>query len=160
MYPASKLCGELLVNTYADLFDVTNIRFFFIYGKGQNETMLIPRLFSSIVEGTPIKLQGENGLLLNPVYAIDAAQAVNAALNLEGANTINVAGKDIVTLREVGEMIGSNLGLEPCFELNGTDESPSLVADISKMTQMLGLPQVGFKTGISDYCRGRIETTL
>ena len=48
-YLNSKLCAEMLLNTFARYFETfTIIRPFFIYGKEQNETMLIPRLINSI----------------------------------------------------------------------------------------------------------------
>lgn len=157
LYPASKLSGELLVNAYAGLFNVANLRFFFIYGRGQNASMLIPRLVDSVDRGLPITLQGDEGLSLNPVHASDAARAVVAALALDGAHAINVAGKDIVTLRQVGEIIGTHLGKPPQFDIQPAPQSPSMVADISRMQALLGSPVTSFADGIADYCRHRSE---
>lgn len=157
MYPASKLCGELLVNAYAGLFNVVNLRFFFIYGRGQHESMLIPRLVSSVSQGVPITLQGDSGLLLNPVHASDAARAVVAALGLEGKHAINVAGKDVVTLRQVGEWIGRELGIAPKFECRTAQASPNMVADIALMHSLLVSPEVSCQQGLADYCQSYLE---
>ncbi|WP_161595140.1 NAD-dependent epimerase/dehydratase family protein [Mariprofundus erugo] len=152
MYPASKLCSELLVNAYAGLFSVVNLRFFFIYGKGQSDSMLMPRLVNSVYQGAPITLQGENGLSLNPVHASDAAKAVIAALSLDGAHAINVAGRDIVTLRQIGEWIGSNLGVAPKFDCRAEQKAPNMVADIEQMSRHLLSPEIACHHGIADYC--------
>ena len=62
-YLNSKLCAEMLLNTFAKYFDTFSIiRPFFIYGKEQNETMLIPRLINSIKNEKQITIFGEEGL--------------------------------------------------------------------------------------------------
>jgi len=101
LYPASKLCSELLVNSYQSLFNAINLRFFFIYGRGQENSMLIPRLLNSVREEKPISLAGESGLRINPVHATDAASAVVRCLDLEDSATINIAGPDTVSLKNL-----------------------------------------------------------
>jgi len=156
-YPASKQCGELLVNAYGGLFNVVNLRFFFIYGRGQSESMLIPRLVHSVQNGLPITLQGNDGLSLNPVHASDASKAVIAALELEGTHSLNVAGEDVVTLRKVGELIGISLGKTPEFDARQDQQAPSMEADITRMCQCLGRPQKGISEGLADYCNYYLE---
>ena len=67
-YLGSKACGEILVQSYASIFQVTIIRPFFIYGPGQNRSMLIPRLMDLVSSGKPISLQGRAGIRINPVH--------------------------------------------------------------------------------------------
>ncbi len=152
LYPASKLCSELLVNSYRSLFNIVNLRFFFIYGRGQDESMLIPRLINSVKRGNQITLQGNDGLLLNPVHASDAAMAVKRALDLNGAHTFNIAGNEIFSLRKVGDIIGDILGIEPVFLVNEAQQPQSYEADISAMKELLHVPAMSFHDGIADYC--------
>ena len=44
-YLGTKSCCEILINSYASVFDVVILRPFFVYGPGQNQSMLMPRLF-------------------------------------------------------------------------------------------------------------------
>ena len=155
-YPVSKQCGELLVNSYAKLMHTINLRFFFIYGKGQEKGMLIPRLVESVFSGNEILLQGKDGLRINPIYASDAAMAVKRCLQLNEPYTMNVAGQEAVSLRQIGEIIGCRLGKSPVFEENQSDSSEDLVADISKMKRLLGSPKVNIEAGIAEYCNGLI----
>jgi nucleoside-diphosphate-sugar epimerase len=101
-YLNSKLSAEMLLKNYASLFETfAIIRPFFMYGVGQNETMLIPRLISSVQNEKEITLNGQNGIKINPIYVTDAANAVAKILELQGEFIINIAGKEAVSLKEL-----------------------------------------------------------
>jgi len=149
-YAASKLAGEILARSYSSLMDVSILRFFFIYGAGQKGDMLIPRLVSSVREGEPVRIQGEEGLTINPIHAVDAAEAVRAALRREASETLNVAGAETLSLKAICDTIGRKLGTAPQYEFNSGQEPPALIADISAMTAALGPPSRSFEEGIDD----------
>ncbi|MBI6546612.1 MAG: NAD-dependent epimerase/dehydratase family protein, partial [Cyanobacteria bacterium NC_groundwater_1444_Ag_S-0.65um_54_12] len=65
-YLGTKLGSEVLAESYTPYLTVIVLRFFFVYGPGQRKEMLIPRLIQSVREGSPITLQGENGIRINP----------------------------------------------------------------------------------------------
>lgn len=146
-YLSTKFCSELLVQSYGTFFNTDILRFFFVYGKEQREDMLIPRLVKSVKQGLEITLQGEQGIKINPVYVQDAAKAVAACLSLKGNNRINVAGSEIFNLKSICEAIGKQLGKEPVFKIQDT-EPKHLVADISRMKELLVEPEISFEEGI------------
>lgn len=150
-YLSTKLCSEILAENYTSFMNVIVLRFFFVYGVGQHRGMLIPRLVQAVIDGKPITLQGPEGLHLNPIYVSDAATAIQRALALQGSYTINIAGPEVLNLRQIGEIIGRAVGKAPCFEVQSVSQPQSLVGDISKMTCLLGQPQLGFETGIRTY---------
>lgn len=138
-YLGSKACGEILVQSYASVFDVVVVRPFFIYGPGQKRSMLIPRLFDSVATGRPITLQGDSGIRINPIHVNDAASAVAAALDLDRSATFNIAGPDVLSIREICEGMGHYLGIRPVFaQLQG--EPTDLIADIAAMRRYLHEP--------------------
>ena len=148
-YLGSKLCGEILAQNYSQLMDVTIMRFFFMYGLGQRRTMLIPRLIDNVRNNTPINLQGSIGIRINPVHVSDGVKALSAALNLEGSHTINIAGPEVLSLREIGEIIGRRLGRSPIF--NVTDaQPPNLIGNIEAMQSLLHNPTVALEAGIEE----------
>jgi len=138
-YLGSKACGEILVQSYASIFKVVVVRPFFIYGPGQRCDMLIPRLFSSIATGKSVTLQGERGIRINPVHVDDAAAAIAAALNLDESATFNIAGPEVLSVRDICEGMAHYLGVEPVFEKR-PGESSDLIADISAMRISLHNP--------------------
>ena len=148
-YLGSKLCGEILSNSYIDVFQVIVLRFFFIYGNRQQAGMLIPRLMSNISSKKPISLQGKNGIYINPVHVQDAIAAVIAALSTEKSQTFNIAGPDIVSIRELSEAMGNYLKVKPIFQkIHGAPKN--LIGDNTKMIDLLVKPYRRIKDCLSD----------
>jgi nucleoside-diphosphate-sugar epimerase len=156
-YLVSKLCSEMLVQAYAHLFETVILRYFFVYGAGQRRSMLIPRLIDRVRNGEAIALQGEDGVRINPTHVADAAAATARAVQVSGSHTINVAGPETLSMREIGEAIGKAVGREPRFSV--TDSAPKhLVGDITRMRELLGPPRVRLAQGLqrmleSDHVR-------
>ncbi len=148
-YLGSKLCGEVLVQNYSQLMDVTTLRFFFMYGEGQRRAMLIPRLIDSVRNATPISLQGSDGIRINPIHVSDAVIALRALLKQNGSHTINIAGPSTLTLKQIAETIGDEVKRKPVF--NYTDGEPThLIGDTTAMQRLLHTPQILFKNGVKD----------
>lgn len=148
-YLGSKLCGEILVKNYSKLMDVATLRFFFMYGAGQRRTMLIPRLIDSVRNASPISLQGEDGIRINPIHVSDAFIAVRALLKQSGSYTINIAGPSILSLKQIAEMIGDELKIKPIFNYS-KGEPTHLIGDIAVMKELLHEPKILFRNSIKD----------
>ncbi|MCB1562207.1 MAG: NAD(P)-dependent oxidoreductase [Alphaproteobacteria bacterium] len=148
-YLGSKLCGEILAQNYTKHMDVSILRFFFLYGKRQNRSMLLPRLVDNIREGRPLYLQGREGLALNPIHVSDAALCLEKSLTLEGSQTINIAGKDTYSLKAIATMIENLTGTTPLFE-HTDGKARNLLADISLMGQYFGAPKIPLAEGLKD----------
>lgn len=153
-YLASKQCSELLAGSYTDCFTVVILRFFFVFGPGQKNSMLIPRLMDSIKLGKPITLQGGEGIRLNPIFVDDASTAICQALDLPQSHIINVAGPEVLNMREIGNLIGQAVGREPIFHIDRNAIPHHLSGDITKMCQLLGSPRVRFADGLRLLFRG------
>ncbi len=149
-YLSSKLCSEILAENYASFMNIIMLRFFFVYGRGQKRSMLIPRLVDNVAAGRTVTLQGQDGIRINPVHVSDAARAIRAAIDLEGCHRINVAGPDTLSLREICETIGSKVGKAPAFEVNAAASTGNLIGDIESMKKLLVEPQMHFAEGVID----------
>jgi nucleoside-diphosphate-sugar epimerase len=152
-YLASKWTGELLAAAYSRLLDVTVLRIFFCYGPGQHREMLMPRLVCSVRDGLPIKLAGKDGLRINPIFVDDAAALVARLVECNGPPVVNIAGPREISLRAVCEIAGRVLGKDPIFESDGTIESPSLLADISRLQAEVSSPLVEPQEGLARLVR-------
>jgi nucleoside-diphosphate-sugar epimerase len=163
-YAASKLASEMLAGAYAGEFrGLTILRPFFIYGPGQEQGMLVPRLITSVREGTAVKLAGKDGFRFTPLFVADAVAAVTAGLSGRGSHVINIGGPEVLTLRSACHDIGRVVGREPLFESNDA-EPGDLVPDLSRMRALLGEPQVRFADGLrgmlSPLASGTVGTTV
>lgn len=148
-YLGSKLCGEILTQNYSSFFDVIILRFFFMYGKNQKRDMLIPRLIDNVRDGREVILTGQNGISLNPIHVSDAAQAMKSTLNLKGSHTLNVAGPETLSIRDISNEIASQVNLIPKFIISDTP-ALNIVANIDAMKRDLYIPQIRFSEGVRE----------
>ena len=149
-YFAGKRSSELLANQYASQFNVATLRFFFVYGAGQPKEMLMPRLAANIQKGQPVLLQGQDGIRINPIHVDDAVLAVERCLSLAESRVLNIAGPEVLTLREIAEIMGAYLARAPVFTVDKIAVPNHLVADVARMTRALGAPEIGVKAGIAE----------
>jgi UDP-glucose 4-epimerase len=148
-YLGSKVSCEALASSYTQFMNIMILRFFFIYGHGQNRSMLIPRLIDNVRNDKPIAIQGENGLRLNPIHVSDASAAVVAALSNGNSGICNVAGPEVLSLRELCMQIEPLVGRKVIFEAmpgNPID----VVGDVSMMSAHLHKPTVLPRDGLKD----------
>jgi UDP-glucose 4-epimerase len=122
------------------------VRPFFVYGPGQQANRFIPGLLSRIRAGQPVRLAGNDGIRLNPIYVDDAVELLRGALELEGSETLNMAGPRVHSIREIAEMIGAEVGANPTFDV--TEPANDLVASVERLTQKLGPPTVTMPEGL------------
>lgn len=148
-YLGTKLSCEALAFSYEAFMKIMNLRLFFVYGRGQKRSMLIPRLIDNIRYGRPISLQGETGPSLNPIHVSDAAAAVVAALSCTTSGTYNVAGPQVFTLRELCKEIEQIVEKKAIFE-SIPGKPPNLVGDIARMKIFLHVPTVRVSDGLRD----------
>lgn len=70
-------------------------------------------LVQSVLDGRPIVLHGQDGIRINPTYVADAVTAIEADLVLEGSHKINIGGPEVLTMRQIGEMIAGKQSAKP-----------------------------------------------
>lgn len=148
-YTRSKVAAELLLHAYSDYFSTISLRFFSLYGLGLAKGMLLERMVSVLIQGAPITLSGEDGFAFNPLHVREAAFAVGAALRLKGHHAINVAGPQVLTLGAACRAMGQALECAPNFVYAGEDWR--MVADISRMCDMLCTPRINAVDGLAEY---------
>ena len=149
-YLGTKQCSEIILDNYSPLLQVIQLRLFFVYGKGQRKDMLVPRLIDNIENGVPLRLQGAFGITINPTHVSDAVTAIKASLGLIGSHKINVAGPELLTMKEIGDIIGNLIQKQPQFIFE-EKEAKNLIGSITNMSKKLVKPQIKFKDGIKDF---------
>ncbi len=147
-YLDSKLSADLLLRNFHSYFEsFAIIRPFFIYGEKQDHSMFIPRLFHNIKNKREIFLSGDEGIIINPIYVEDAANAIGNLLRLKGNYVINIAGDEELSLKELCFKMAYIVGEEPIFK-NIYKQNPHLNADISVMKKLLYQPKVLLDEGL------------
>ena len=154
-YLRSKRIAELLLEDYGDWFSTVAIRPFFVYGPGSGQ-MLVSRLARQILDGQEIVVEGDPGLRVNPIFADDAAAAFEAALGLTGAEVVNVAGREVISIGELARMLAEALGRDATtVRHEGAGPDGDLIADTGRMRTALGVePATSLTKGLADVARG------
>lgn len=148
-YFATKLCSEILTHNYTSYFDVTLLRLFFMYGKGQKRSMLIPRLVDTVREGRPIKLTANGGLKINPIHVSDVVHLLDRLINSSGSYTFNVAGPETLSLKKIAEIIGEKLSTKPIYEIKKSLDD-NCIANTDLLKDLIYEPTGKFVDKIED----------
>jgi len=153
LYFAAKYSSELLLDALRPIISQVVLRPFFVYGVGHDPTMLISRLIDTVKKGAPIQLQGEDGIRINPIHVNDCVRAIERAAFVPDSHLLNIAGPDVLSLRDIGEVIGRHVGRAPVFAVDRAASPGHVVGDITRMIDVLGPPDVKFADGIAALCR-------
>lgn len=129
-YASVKRATELLLS---NLIPTVSLRLYFPFSA--RRPCVVRTIAEQVAEGAPVRLATQDGVRLNPIAARDAADAVVRALT-HGPATIDVAGPEIVTLRDLATRIGQRLGIDPVFV---ADPSAGREAPIGDCTQTAAL---------------------
>ena len=149
-YLGSKACSEIMIHNYATIFDVIILRPFFVYGPEQEQSMLIPRLFRSVMEGSPIVLQGSSGVRLNPIHVNDASKAIVQSCQLEESAVINIAGPEILSIKAICDTFGDYLNINPVYE-SSVGCASNLIGDIELMKSLLYVPHIRLSDSLGEF---------
>jgi nucleoside-diphosphate-sugar epimerase len=128
-YSASKLLAEsaiLAINP-----NNLVLRPFFIFGHSWKNSSLIPSLLDRLQNEREITLAGDEGLVFNPISALDAARAILHLLELERDGVYNLSGADSVSLKKIVDNLAQFFEITPKYKISSSQEI--LLGDNSKL---------------------------
>lgn len=135
-YLSTKLMGETLVHNYSSFFKTTIIRPFFVFGPNQNPNMLIPSLIRRIRSNEPVVLKGESGIRINPIHVEDASGIIKLLIQNEAEGVFNVCGDEIVTLKQITEIIGKKINVVPQYNVQPSEGNDDIIGDNQKIKSL------------------------
>lgn len=144
----AKRASEMAVGLYSRDFRTVILRIWRPYGPGQGQNLLIPRLAARIRAGQPISLNRGGGPRANVIYISDMIEVMLRALMVDRSTTLNVAHPEASTIYELCQELEAVLGCRATYQW-GEKEVSDLVADVSRMREMLGYrPSVALREGL------------
>ncbi len=153
-YAASKKGAEVLAHSYHHLFniDVTVLRYFTVYGPAGRPDLAIFRFVKWIMEGEPIRINGDGTQSRGFTYVDDIARGTIAALKPLGYEIINLGGHEVISINGLVELLEELTGKKANAQYGPPNLADMFMnqADVSKARAMLGWdPQVRLAEGIS-----------
>ena len=120
-----------------------------MYGKEQKRSMLIPRLVDNVRHGRPIRLTENGGIMINPIHVSDVVKVLDKLMASEGSYTYNVAGPEQLSLKQIADIIGEKLGIQPKFE-HILETVDNCVAEIELLESRVYVPKAKLVEKIED----------
>ncbi len=147
-YGAAKSSAELLLRAYASQVSTAILRVFHPYGPG-GDRFLVDRLVNVVAEGREVRIEGEDGILLNPVWIDDLSAGLCAAVESDATGVFNFAGPESVTLRRLLEIIGEVVQRPPVIRVVAGGGIQRHCATYDRSVALLNYrPQVGLREGL------------
>jgi|SRR5581483_1552170 len=148
-YAATKLASERFIQAYGEELASTILRLFTPYGPGQ-QGRLVPALIDRVVHRRPVQLREGGRPRMNPIFVDHVVDVVLQALGAEGSHLVNVAGDEILSIKEMAEIIGRQAGCEPVFEEVPGASGGDVVAGTARLRRTFRLPPrlTSFATGV------------
>jgi nucleoside-diphosphate-sugar epimerase len=148
-YLSSKIISEILISNYSNYFNTVILRPFFVYGKRQNRSMLIPRLVDKIKNSEPIIISESGGIKINPIHVNDFIHALLLVIKNQSKGIFNVCGDEILSIQEISQIIADKMTLPVKFLVN-SERSDDLIGDNTKIKKIGFIPRVSIREGIKD----------
>jgi len=145
---ASKLASEILAKPFSSLFALNVLRLFFPYGPGQHDR-LIPELIRRVRSGKAVQLAGNvDGIRLAPTFIGNIVDVILASAASSWTGTLNVATPETLSIRQIANVIGAQLGIEPKFEIVDAPAA-NIVPDLSRLASRYELKRfASFEEGL------------
>ena len=153
-YAASKKGAEALVHSYHHLYeiDATIVRYFTVYGPAGRPDLAMFRFVQWILEGQPVRINGDGNQSRGFTYIDDIARGTVAALKPLGYEVINLGGHEVITINQLVEMVEELTGRSAKVQYGPPNLADMFTnqADVTKAREMLGWePQVSLRDGLA-----------
>ena len=157
-YAASKKGAEALVHSYHHLYDidVTIVRYFTVYGPAGRPDLAIFRFVKWIIEGEPIRINGDGKQSRGFTYVDDIARGTIAALKPLGYEVINLGGHEVISINGLVDLVEDLTGKKANVQYGPPNLADMFMnqADVTKAREMLGWdPQVNLREGIGNLIK-------
>ena len=152
-YAASKKGAEAMSHAYHHLYgiDVSILRFFTVYGPAGRPDLAHLRFVQWIIEGRPIRVNGDGEQSRGFTYIDDIARGTILALKPVGYEVINLGGHEVITINNLIKLIEEVVGKKAEVQYGPANPADMFTnwADVTKAGQVLGWePQFNMRAGV------------
>ncbi len=157
-YAASKKGAEALAHSYHHLYDidVTIVRYFTVYGPAGRPDLAIFRFVKWIIEGEPIRINGDGKQSRGFTYVDDIARGTIAALKPLGYEVINLGGHEVISINGLVDLVEDLTGKKANVQYGPPNLADMFMnqANVTKARETLGWdPQVNLREGIGNLIK-------
>lgn len=152
-------CEQILRRWNQAGFSFVILRLFSVYGPGQRQDLVLPRIVSAIEQGKPFRIFGQGQQLRDFTYVDDIVRAIQATERLLQTGktirkTFNIGSSRPVSLHELIQVVSKGMERSPelIYAPPKRVENEFTWADIQKAQQILDFrPQISLEVGVQRY---------
>ena len=106
-YAMAKRYNEIYLASHHEEkgLNVVSLRFFNVYGKNQDNRMVVPRFFEQALENEPITVFGTGNQTRDFTYIDDTVEACVRLMDISGCHIVNIANEAEWCITELAEKI-------------------------------------------------------
>ncbi len=166
LYGATKLAGEVLVNSYSINYGLSTIslRYFNVYGprmKPGPYAGVIYIFIHNVIHNKPLTIYGDGLQTRDFIYVEDVAEANLLALESNITGSYNIGSGNDISIKDLAYKILGLMGrkdLEIVYDKPRIGDIRYSLADISKAAQLLGWkPDTNFEEGLKRTIKYYVE---
>ena len=154
IYAASKLCGEVLCESFSKSYglDTSIIRLFSIYGPNSPSHLVTSKIISQIILKNGLKL-GNLSPRRDFLYIDDAIKAISLVLKkTKGFESYNVGSGQGTSIRQLVRKLkkisGKNIKIEQEKSALRKNDIPQIVANSNKLKKLGWMPKTNLEDGL------------
>ena len=139
-YGAQKYYGEILCNTFAEVYDIetVSLRYFNVYGEGQNiggaYSLVIGIFFNQLLKGKPLTIRGDGNQKRDFTYVGDVVNAnilASKSSMVGRGEVLNIGNGDNRTINQIANLFDvEKKYIEPVLEPKETLADIKLAKDL------------------------------
>lgn len=155
IYAASKLCGEILCESYSKTYDmdIAIIRLFSIYGPKSPDHLVTSKIITQLLTKNTILLGNMNSKR-DFLYIDDAMEAISLILKKwKGFDTFNVGSGKSISIQELFEMLKQiskkNPQIKKIKSAIQKNDIPEIVSDSTKIKKLGWKPKMNLNEGLN-----------
>lgn len=154
-YPLSKVMGEDALFLFRSSMKVTIARIFGVYGPVQTDK-LVPFLMQALKVGRPLfvdrnprNTDDHDGLKVSLIYIDDLVTAFMClAEQVSPPEVVNVGGEQAVSVREIADIMGNQLGIKPSIAVSEKNRDFNLIANVGLLKTLTGIEFTNIEDGL------------
>lgn len=128
-------------------------RIFYVFGRGEHERRLPTSILKHVLQRRPITLNSPE-CVRDYVHVDDVARGLCIAVENAFQGVMNLGSGTGITIAELAQTAAMLAGADPSLVISRApplhDERPSIVADISRLSETGWVPRRGLREGLLD----------